>query len=339
MKCTVLVFGLVANLAAVAAAQPRPPMNAAALFGKGPAVGHDAELVTPIHAALFTDGSLGIVDFGRFDVTRIAPDGKVRWRSGRKGRGPGEFLQPARLIALEDSSLYVLDAGRLGAVTHLTRDGTYLEELSSDMQLRVDNMLLMPNGQIAMLGTTDDPRGSGGVIHILTKRLRHVRSFGRLPAMKDPRVLTAFGPGGLTLTMDGHLLHTRFYPYEISKYTTEGIEVSRLRVPVKVASPEEYVRLDVFEGRITRIVVPHLLRPRPAHDLGGGYFLGGRSAGKGSAIDVIGSTGRIVSTMPYPAHLRSLAVIDRTRKVFWFFGEEDDVPVLWRLPFGTVVPQ
>jgi hypothetical protein len=43
--------------------------------------------------------------------------------------------------------------------------------------------------------------------------------------------------------------------------------------------------------------------------------------------------------MPYPAHLRSLAAIDRARKVFWFFGEEDDVPVLWQIPFGPSVLQ
>ena len=338
MKARILTLPLAALLASHAQAQAQQPMDAAALFGKGTPIGHDGEFATPIGYALFADGSLAVADYGRFDVTRLSPDGKVLWRSGRKGGGPGEFQLPVRSMVLDDQSVYVLDAGKGGVVTHLGPDGKYMGEVTGDIRLRTEAMLLLPTGHIAILGPTDDPRGRGAAIHIFTTRLQHVRSFGRLPEMKDPRVLTSFGVGGLTLTPDGQLLHTRFYPYEVSKYTIEGTELFRLRVPLAVTAPEEFVRIDVFEGRVTRIVTPHLLRPRPVHELGAGYFLGGRSAGKTNSLDVINRDGQIVSTFPFPDHWEGVVAIDRARRHFWFSGEENDVPVLWRVPFSAGVP-
>ena len=335
MLARLLTFCIVLLSASTVQAQLATELKG--IFGEGIAVGQAADFASPFAYALYADGSVAVLDYGRCDLTRIAADGRVLWRSGRKGSGPGEFQLPVRVLILPDQSSLVFDPGKVG-MSHIGADGKYLTELVSDIKLRIDHMLALPNGQIVILGDTDDPRGQGAALHVLTARLQHVRSFGRLPELKDPRVLSSFGTGGITLTADGLILHTRFFPYEISKYGLDGSELFRLRVPLVVSTPEQFVRIDVFEGRVTRTVNPTLLRPTPARDLGTGQFLGGRAQGKILTFDIIHSDGTIKSSSPTPPSWQFVVAVDRVRRRFWVAGDSDDIPVLWRVPFGPMMP-
>ena len=334
MKIAVLAIGLM--FASTIHAQLTPEQ--ARLFGNAVAIGEGADLGKPISYALYADGSLAIADYGRYDVTRMAPDGRVLWRSGRQGKGPGEFSLPYRVIVLQDQSALVVDPNKAG-LTHIDANGAYIGEVTSDIKVRSDQIMALPDGNVAMLGITDDKRGKAAAIHVFTRGLKYVRSFGRLPEMKDPRTLQSFGNGAMSLAADGQVLHTRMYPYEISKYTIEGLETLRLRMKPKVATPEDYVHIDVHEGRVTRVINPSALRPIPAQDLGNGQFLGGRITAKELTVDLIDAKGEIVSSGTFLRGWDGVVAIDRQRRMFWISGESDDVPVIWRVPFGAAIPQ
>lgn len=318
------------------------PINAQApqeikqLFGSAVAIGRDADFAGPMGYALFADGSLSIGDYKRFDITRIAPNGKVIWRSGRKGSGPGEFQSPYRVLVLRDQSVLVHDLGK-NRVTHLDPAGKYIRDVVSDIQIRIEQMRALPDGNVAIVGSTTDPRAANAAIHILTPQLKHLRSFGRLPETTDPRTLQSFGAGGITIGPDSAIVHTRFYPYEISRYSVDGVEKSRVKVALKVGTPSEYVRIDTDDGRVTRTLNPSLLRPIPAWDLGGGSYLGGRAEGRDLSSDLIGPNGVISAHAPMPLGWQGIIAIDFARRTFWVAGESDDVPVVWKVAFGASI--
>lgn len=306
------------------------------LFGKPTVIGLGAELAKPIAYAHFSDGSMVIADYGRIDITKMSADGEVIWRSGQKGQGPGEYLVPYRVVALTDNSVIVYDLS-LG-FSHLDANGKYLEQLRSDVEFNVDDIKGLPDGNIVVLGTTSDVRGKQFAMHILTAKLKYVKSFGRLPEVMDPRRLNSFGAGGVNITPDGALLHTRFYPYEISKYRLDGTEIYRLRPPLTVATPEAYVQIIENGGRVQRSINTTVMRPTPAKELGNGQLLGGRWKGQRGFFDLINSRGEIIATSPIPAGWGFISRIDFDRREFWLTGEAEDVPVLFRVPFGRLMP-
>lgn len=323
-------------LAAAPAVHAQMAPSLQGLFGKPRVIGFYADLAKPIGYDLFADGSVVVADYGRIDVTKLSADGKVVWRSGRKGLGPGEYLVPYRVVALRDNSVIVYEPGR--GFTRLDSTGVYREQLRSEVEFYVDDIEGLPDGNIAVLGTTSDARGKQAVIHVLTPTLRYVRSFGRLPEVKDPRRLNSFGAGGISITPDGAILHTRFYPYEISKYHLDGTELYRLRPPLSVATPEEYVEIIENDGRVQRSINITRLRPIPARELGNGMLIGGRWKGQRGSFDLINARGEIVASSPMPDDWGGIIRIDFVRREFWLTGESYDVPVLLRIPFGRLMP-
>lgn len=306
------------------------------LFGTPVALGEAAEFAIPISHALFADGSLAILDYGRFDLTRLSPAGKVMWKSGRKGSGPGEFRLPTRVTVLADQSLIVYDPGKVG-FSHLDSSGKYLGEIVSDIKIQVDQMHTLPNGDVVVSGRTTDERARHAAIHILTPQLKYVRSFGRLPEVRDPRVLPSLGMGGVRLSPDGRVVHTRYYPYEISTYTVDGTEQSRVKVPVTLTPPEEYVRVSSFEGRVSSTINRVALRAIPAWDLGNGQYIGGQTQGDRRTFDLMSSAGKILLTESKPNGWQYIVAIDFARQTFWLQGEVDDVPMVWKISFGPAL--
>ena len=73
-----------------------------------------------LSAVSLRDGGLLVLDGDR--VRRFAPDGVERWRTGTRGRGPGEFLMLASACVVAGDTLAAFDAG-LRRLTLLDGDG------------------------------------------------------------------------------------------------------------------------------------------------------------------------------------------------------------------------
>lgn len=321
----------VANLAA------QDSREIARLFGSAVALGEAADFAEPLSLNQFSDGSILVLDWQRHDISRLSPDGRLLWRTGRKGGGPGEFQYPTRAVIISDQSVLVFDVGKRG-VARFSSDGKYLGELYPDIQVSFNNAVALPSGEVAVLGYTRDPRGRDAAVHLLNSRLQHLRSFAPLADASDPRVSESFGAGGLTLQVDGTIVHTRMYPYEVRRYTRDGQLLSTTHIQVQVGKPEDYVQVSHTSGRMTTRINQEVTRPIPVRILADGRILGGRFVQRVAHLDLIDSRGRLLSSMPRPSDWGAISIVDEQRKVFWILGTKNDVPVLWRTSFGPAMP-
>jgi hypothetical protein len=142
------------------------------------------------------------------------------------------------------------------------------------------------------------------------------------------------GAGGLTVAVDGTMIHTRTYPYQIRKYSEQGSELARLDVAEKVSTPEEFGSVTNNNGIETHSTNPNTTRPVPAKQLPDGSFIGGLIANGTYTMQRISSHGSTFASMKVPASWDALAIVDAVRKTFWFIGTDNDEPVLWKVPFG-----
>jgi len=76
-------------------------------------------------AVRLSDGRIAVADAGSAEVRVFAGDGRPLARHGRKGEGPGEFMDPFLAGSLPGDTLVVFDAG-LRRVSMLTADSGYV---------------------------------------------------------------------------------------------------------------------------------------------------------------------------------------------------------------------
>ncbi len=97
---------------------------------------------------------------------------------------------------LADETILVFDIAT-GLTTRISADGKVLGSMKSAMQLSMNSVLSMPNGDILIAGVTEDPRGRDQALHVFGPTMKHKRSFGQLPEVSEPRLKRVVGPGTL----------------------------------------------------------------------------------------------------------------------------------------------
>ncbi len=301
----------------------------------------DADLIQPMSFAGFADGSVAMLEFQDHQVVKLAPDGKLKWRYGRSGAGPGEFTNPYRVLVMPDQTVLVFDFGNM-RIARLSADGKFVDDRRPDMPVNIFNVVALPSGEIAMTGVTRDPRGASKAIHVFSSELQHIRSFGLLPDGVNPRrIVNGAQAGGLTLGLNGELVHTRTWPYELYRYDVAGRALSRTAIHVQVAPPENLEAVSQSGGRTTMRRNVAAVRAKPIDQLAPDRYLGGRLSSQGNRVDLFDAQGRLVSSMPAPSGWNSLAVFDERRQLLWVYGEPDDVTALvtYKLPVpGSAKP-
>ncbi len=323
------LFLILALLAGGRRAQSQAP--ALPVFGQAVALGRDLDLSAPLSYAQFSDGSFVYVEFRSQSITKVDRDGRRLWSVGQKGNGPGEFQIPYRVVVLPDQNVLVFDVGN-ARVTQLRADGSYVDEVRSDMVVEISNVIVLPTGEVVLSGLTRDPRGVNASLHVFTSRMKHLRSFGPLAEATDERLVRAIGPGGLSLGVDGAILHTRSYPFEVRRFDVNGREMQSFAVRTPVDEPAKRTRIVDNNGRVATRNNPRASRPSPVHELGNGTFLGGLMREGADTLLVIEPNGRIRTAAAKPAEWSTLAFIDHVQRAVWFYGERDNEPLLFRVP-------
>ena len=129
-----------------------------------------------------SDGSLIVLDFLSKDIRLFDSDGVLLVRTGRAGRGPGEFDWPQSLELLTPDSLLVFDVGnRRLSVYEITPEELRLSRSITLPAIFRD--LCVMEGRIILTGNWQ-----GHAVHEFDRDGQHVRSFGPLPSpgSRDP---------------------------------------------------------------------------------------------------------------------------------------------------------
>lgn len=302
-----------------------------ALFGTPEVVSEDVDFMSPANVALLRDGSFAVVDFRTPSLFKLSIDGKVQWKAGRKGIGPGEFQLPARVVALADQSFLVFDIGNR-RVSRYSSTGTHIADYRPDMEVDIGNVVTSATGDVVIAGFTRDPRGAKAALHVFTPTMQYVRSFGLLPDGLDERARRTAGPGGLTIGLEGTLVHTRTYPYELFRYDASGKLMTRATVNARVDAPDTYNRTASQGTRGSVTTNPAAIRARTVHQVAANRFLAGTASETRTSFHLIDANGTVLSTMTVPREWGNVIGIDAANRWVWAYGERDDVPVLLRTP-------
>ncbi len=71
-------------------------------------------------------GNLYVLDLKEFRLSKLDPEGRVLWRAGRKGEGPGEFRQPMRVDVNAAGSVVVFEAYGRSVVHEFSAEGRFV---------------------------------------------------------------------------------------------------------------------------------------------------------------------------------------------------------------------
>lgn len=298
-------------------------------------IGADAFLERPIGAAIAPDGGLIISDLGSKKILKFRGDGTLQWRVGGAGSGPGEYIAPSRVVAMFDGTVLVYDVGR-PQLTRLNADGAYRDMVELNVGfLIVDNIVGLSGGEVAVSGIAKAGAGAdtAAAIHVFDANLRHVRSFGPLPIMKNPSLMPYWGAGGLSVGPSGELVFTRRHPYEIYRYTVDGRLLSTVRSTLPLSgSPDDAFATRTSGGTTTMSAPIGITLTRKAYVLADGRVLSGRITGTTGTLDLFSASGAELATRQgLPEGWLQIAAYDPLRGMIWVFGEVNDVPVLLRL--------
>jgi hypothetical protein len=147
-------------------------------------------------AELGGDGTIYVADYSAANIRAFDPQGRHLRTFGRRGRGPGEFINPVSLLHDGDSTLYAIQSyGASAILTAAAARMTLQRSFGPDQHYRSACVL---GGELIVAGWRD-----GHVLHVVGERGEPVRSFGEgwstdtIPAVRE----TANRAGG-ALTCD-----------------------------------------------------------------------------------------------------------------------------------------
>jgi hypothetical protein len=324
----------------IAAAQPAIRMT----FGTAERLAPEYEMGVIGDAVIGPDGAVYVLDLTNNRVLAFDTAGRLQWRAGGKGAGPGEFRLAYRLAARPGGGVAVIDWG-LGRISLWSAAGKVEQSAHLPFSFQqIDGMRFTADGLLAIAATTGSPRGAAHSIHLFDvirpgdDSVRHLRSFGRVSVAKDAEVATISGAGGISIDGQGRLLLTRKRPFDVTRYTSAGDSVSAIAIAAPLRYHlDDYLTItrsgkQTFRGTGARMRDVEI--PVPVTPIDGGLLLGGRAAVDKTTIDLYSPTGKLEFSAKNPAGCLQLLDIDVARRVIYCRAERNDEPVLIRVPFA-----
>jgi hypothetical protein len=302
------------------------------------AVGLDDELGSVIAAALAPNGRVYALDHINAQLVAYSPEGRLLWKRGRKGGGPGEFSLPYRLAVRSDGGILVYDL-ITGSFTAFTPDGEFIERTRLPFRVRLfDDFAVLPTGDLVIAGILDPTRdGAGNGLHLFREaegEWTYVGSVGPVPLTEDPVVREQWGAGTVALAVDGSILYGPRLPYEIHRFTPDLRPRGIIRPPFRLPGrPDDVIRVE-RSGSSTTISRSESRIEFPATftEIFSGWLLAGRTSQGGPKYwDLFTPSGEHSGTRALPAEWGGITGYDAARGLLWLTGTADDVPVLLRL--------
>lgn len=335
---------LLAPLIAGSAASQRNgasfPLNivAAATFGE------DAGFTTIVSAAIGPTGTLFAADYVTCRVAAFSPEGRMLWKVGRKGHGPGEYQVPYRLTATPEGTVLVFDIGT-GEVTTLGSDGRFLSRTMLPLRFAAMDAMVAGAGDLLISGVTTTPgQGRRHGVHRFRRTvasLAYVGSFGPLPTARDTAVLPFWGAGHIARATNGDLLYALNLPYVIYRFDSVGRQRGAVRSPIRVrGSPDDAIRIERHDGGtlISDTNAP-VDRLATVVEVANGSVLVSRITARARYWDLFSAAGGLIGSREIPREWGTTVTFDRVRNLLWMVStHDDDAPVLVRLQLASGAP-
>lgn len=290
----------------------------------------DLDFAMPTGFATGPDGSLLVADAGLVEIMRIDTTGRMIWRRGREGRGPGEFGMPYR-VGFDGREIHVLDISN-HEISRFTPDGRFVSRYRLPFYFsQVDAIVPLPDGRLAISGVAP-PHISQRAIHVFDPQHEFVRSFGLLPPARDPRKGRGWGAGALVL--DGQtLMFTRRLPYELSRFDVAGNEIERVIVPFQFRfEVDDYYEIRE-RGSTIQYTTLRTTREAPvnAFPLRDGAIVATRIDQGGRYLDLISADRSSVASWRMPADWRGIVAVFPDGERFWVVAESEMESVILAL--------
>lgn len=307
------------------------------------AFGLDLPIGRPTDAVLRPDDSVCISDMGFFRVSCWSREGRHLFNSGRQGQGPGEFTLPYRIAALSDGSVVVLDIGT-AAFSVLTQEGGFSgRQQIPIMFAQVNGMLALQSGMLALSGFAPTAGYSADKsIHVfsLGSNVRHVRSFGALPRANSREVLSYWGAGRMTRSLEGLILYAQRIPYQLQWYDVEGRLVRDLTVPapVSVSADVGFATIKDLSSTTVSVTSDLVIAPGTAIQVTPALVLAQRIGTRRGQVeevwwDYVSTDGRLLSSEKLPNSFRIVDLIGLSHdgSILFGIGLVDEEPCIVRL--------
>lgn len=331
-----LMLGFAALGVPVLEGRTQVRQSSESLIGPAQVLATELELTNPVDVGIYDDGSFLILDFQSTRVTRVSPTGRTLWQFGRPGSGPGEFRVPYRVALRSDQSALVFDMVNSRA-TLLDSKGQLLSTYPMPFRIEMSNVVSLPSGEIAIAGIARDPRAREFAIHLFTSTLSYLRSFGPLPEVESQVDIRTVGAGGLTLGLNGELVHTRAYPLEVRRFNADGAVRQIVSLPLRVDGPKQLESRSEQNGRVSRRDNASAVRVGPAYVLRTGEILALRHTTAGDSVSLFTAAGRLLaSSLVGDAETRAVS-IDLARSRMLLQNTHDDFPRLMWAPINSRV--
>lgn len=174
----------------------------------------DAILAEVRDVAVDPDGNVYVLDFDDSQIVAFESSGRVRWRGGRRGEGPGELLRPLGIAADGEGRLWLLD--KAGAeLEWWSTDGSYLGAflLTETAITRAGGLRFVAPRTLALLSGTDV---------LLLESGEPWSEYGRFETSPGMLRMGAGGVAGETGASGGRVTTGAILDYEVQIYGEDG---------------------------------------------------------------------------------------------------------------------
>lgn len=301
-------------------------------------VGEDAEFASIVAATVSRTGVVYVVDYMNCTVSAFSPEGRMLWRVGRKGQGPGEYQLPYRVAAAPDGGALIFDLAT-GDITTLSSAGRFLNRVALPLKFSYVDDIVANAGELVVSGYTPSGPARRHGIHRFRRSasgLTYSGSFAPLPTVRDTAIRRYWGAGDIGRASNGDLLYALNLPYLLYRYDSLGRQKAMVRPPIRIrGTPDDAVRIE-RNGRQTAISPGEEVdRPSTVVEVIGGRLLVSRITPRGSYWDAFASSGAYVGSREFPKDWGAAVGFDSARNIVWMVGTRDDAPVLMRVQITT----
>lgn len=192
-----------------------------------------------LYLSVDSDGNIYILDPQNHRILKFGKDGKLIWKTGRKGQGPGEFQNPYKIRVKNKDTIAVLDEEQ---IHFFSQDGKFLRTLKigkwiGDFEFLRDGRIflsLLPKGQAGY--TAEYYSEDGKFISKFPAEYFYGPKF-------SPNLGASGGSAGFVLS-DDRLFLCLPDKYEIREYDLNGNLLRKIRRDLPINPPEIKILAD-----------------------------------------------------------------------------------------------